>query len=59
MRKVKLYNKTGEFLADVNIKNEGTADAIQWGNMYFFWCNLKNQFREANVYPAIIKKSKK
>lgn len=59
MRKVKLYNKKGEFLADVNIKEDGVADAIQWGNMYFFWDNINNQFREANVFPAIIKKSKK
>jgi len=58
MRKLKLYNKKGEFITEINIKSEGVADCIQWGNMIYIWDNILLHFREANVYPAIINKSK-
>ncbi len=60
MEKVKLYDKQGSMLTEISIKSkESRVDGIQWGCKVYVWNHTYNQFREADIVPAIIEKKKR
>ena len=59
MKKVQLFNKTGQQLTEINIKEqEASVDGIQWGGKIYIWSIENAQYREANIVPAILNPDK-
>ena len=57
MRKVSLYNITGQKLTEVNIREqEEVVHGIQWGGSIFIFSVEHSEYREANIVPAIVRK---
>jgi hypothetical protein len=57
MKKVSLYNKTGQKLTEVNIRtNEEPIDGVQWGGKTFIYQIEDGNYIEANIVPAILVK---
>lgn len=55
MIKVSLYNRQGQKLTEINIKETATdVDGIIWGTKLFILKPETNQYTEANVVPAIM-----
>ena len=59
MEKVELHNINGQKLTEINIKHELIrVDGIQWGGKIYIWNHTHEQFREANILPAILNPKK-
>lgn len=55
MIKISLYNRQGQKLTEVNIKESSTnVDGIMWGTKMFIFSIEHSEYREANIVPAII-----
>lgn len=60
MRKVTLYNKSGQQLTTVNVNAEQNEiiEGIQWGGCIFLWNPTLQHFQVSTIKPAILNKSK-
>ena len=56
MRKINLYNSTGQKLTEVNVRIEESEilECVMWGDKLFVFDHKMLIFKEANIYPAII-----